>query len=61
MKCPQCFKEDIDCECGFVLENVDCEIIEADYEIKEYLDDPPDEINIDLDLLDQEQELNFDD
>lgn len=57
MKCPRCLNEDVDCECGFIIEDA----IDAEYTIKEYLDDPPDEINIDLDLLDQEQELNFDD
>lgn len=54
MDCPRCLENP--CICGF-----DAEVYNRD--IKRFLPDPPDEINIDLDLLDNDEtpELQFED
>lgn len=74
MKCPKCLKEDYDCECGYVFQQEpddnplfgprDNPLLEVDINDIMRLPDPPEEINIDLDLLqhddDEVQELDFD-
>lgn len=55
MNCPQCLEDP--CICGF-----DAETYNRD--VKRFLPDPPEEINIDLDLLndnDEAPELQFED